>query len=499
MNLAKQLTFRPDLPVILNNVDYQQRESELKRMDELLRCSGIEEEFRQAWLLQWLGGRDESKVSGDSILRQLERARRALRCMILQGLLQTSYREMSVRLAECPLYQWFCALDRMDEIRVPSKSELARFTQLVDAQTLKDLNQTVIRIAAQPAPSGAQQALGLKNEIELETIWMDSTAIKAPIHYPVDWVLLRDATRTLMKATLLIRKHGLKHRMAQPSQFIGRMNRLCMEMSALRRKSDSKRGRKRVFRKMKKMMKTVRAHAQRHRDLLDQEWPQTDWTQAQAAQVIGRIDGVLDRLPEAIRQAHARIIRGETTESSRKMLSLYESEVNVIVRGKPESEIEFGNSLLLTEQKDGLIVDWELHETSAPNDSRQLKQSVLRIQEACGEGVVQGVGADRQFDSPSVRDWLQKQEIYNGVCPRSPKELANKRHSPKFQAIQRRRAQSEARIAILKNAFLGNPLKRRGFANRELQVGWSVLSHNLWLLARLEPAEEEPKQLPLAA
>ena len=155
MNLAKQLTFRPDLPVILNNVDYQQRESELKRMDELLRCSGIEEEFRQAWLLQWLGGRDESKVSGDSILRQLERARRALRCMILQGLLQTSYREMSVRLAECPLYQWFCALDRMDEIRVPSKSELARFTQLVDAQTLKDLNQTVIRIAAQPATSGA--------------------------------------------------------------------------------------------------------------------------------------------------------------------------------------------------------------------------------------------------------------------------------------------------------------------------------------------------------
>lgn len=328
---------------------------------------------------------------------------------------------------------------------------------------------------------------------------MDSTAVKAPIHYPTDWVLLRDATRTLMKATLLIRRHGLKHRMAEPGQFIGNMNRLCMEMSALRRKVDSKRGRKRVFRKMKRMMKTVRAHAQRHRDLLVEEWQQTDWTQAQAGQVIERIDGILQQLPEAIAQAHARIIRGETIESSRKILSLYESEVYVIVRGKPDAEIEFGNSLLLAEQEDGLIVDWELHETRAPNDSRLLKPCIQRIEEVHGHGTVEAVCADRQFDSPGVCDWLDEKAIYNGVCPRSPKKLAKKRHASKFQAIQRRRAQSEARIAILKNVFLGNPLKRKGFANRQLQVGWAVLSHNLWLLARLEQADEQPEALPMAA
>ena len=41
--------------------------------------------------------------------------------------------------------------------------------------------------------------------------------------------LLRDATRTLMKATHLIRKHGLKHRMPQePLEFLSEMNTLCM-------------------------------------------------------------------------------------------------------------------------------------------------------------------------------------------------------------------------------------------------------------------------------
>jgi len=502
MDLPPQLTFRPALPVVLNNVDYQLQEAQLKEMDRLLRVSGLEEECAQRHLLIWLGDRDEAKVSGKAMIKQLERARRALRCVILMSWLRFPYREMSVRLAQCPLFQWFCGLDRMDSIKVPSKSELQRFTQLVDAATLKELNAQLIAAAARPAGEVGEQALGLKNEIELKTIWMDSTALKAPIHFPVDWVLLRDATRTLMLAVDLIRRHGLKHRMAEPKSFQSRMNRLCMEMGSLRRKIDSEKGRKRVFRRMKKLMKTIQAHGQRHRDLLEEKWERTDWSAKQATRVIERIDNVLQQLPEAVKQAHARIIRKEQTANDEKILSFYEPDANVIVRGKPEAEIEFGNSLLLAEQREGLIVDWDLHQGTAPNDSRQLRPCVERIQEAHGAQCVEAVGADRQFDGPSVRAWLEESGIYNGVCPRSPKALENKRHAAKFQKIQRRRAQSEARIAILKNDFLGNPLQRRGFENRELQVGWSVLAHNLWLLARLklaQDAEEPPEELREAA
>ena len=76
MNLAKQLTFRPDLPVILKNVDYLEREAQLKRMDELLSLTGIEEGFLEASLVKWIGDRGDSEVSGDAMLKQTERARR---------------------------------------------------------------------------------------------------------------------------------------------------------------------------------------------------------------------------------------------------------------------------------------------------------------------------------------------------------------------------------------------------------------------------------------
>jgi len=499
MSIASQLTFRPDLPVVLNNVDYQRREAELKRMDEILRGSGAEEAFVEATIKVWMSEGKARKESGAEILKEKARLQRGLRCSLLRSRLKLSYREMSTRLAECPLYQWFCHLDRLGEIQVLSKSEIHRGEQLATPEVLKEINAQVISAAAQVPEAGTEQVLGLKNEIELKTVWMDSTAVKTNIHYPVDWVLVRDATRTLMKATLLIRKHGLKHRMECPKKFLGRMNGHCMGMSATRRKAGGRRKRKQVFRTMKRLMKTVSAHAERHRELLQEHWRETDWSEAQAAQVIARIEGVLELLPEAMKQAHARIIRGELTPSSQKILSLYEREVNVIVRGKPESETEFGNSLLLVEQEDGLIVDWKLHEKAAPDDSHQMRQSIERLEAAHGSGVIGEVVGDRQFDSKSNRKWLEKQKISNSLCPRSLQELKEKLQEPPFKKAQHRRAQTEARIAILKNVFLGNPAKGKGFKNRERQVGWSVLAHNLWLLSRMERAKEKPEALALAA
>jgi hypothetical protein len=83
---------------------------------------------------------------------------------------------------------------------------------------------------------------------------------------------LRDATRTLMGAVTLIRREGLKARMEPPSEFLRRINRLCIEMTHSRRKAESRKERKRVLRGMKKLVKVVGRHARKHRDLLDQAW-----------------------------------------------------------------------------------------------------------------------------------------------------------------------------------------------------------------------------------
>ena len=53
------------------------------------------------------------------------------------------------------------------------------------------------------------QQLGLSEPLDLSVCLVDSTCLEANIHFPVDWALLRDVTRTLIKAMKLIRDEGL--------------------------------------------------------------------------------------------------------------------------------------------------------------------------------------------------------------------------------------------------------------------------------------------------
>jgi hypothetical protein len=277
----------------------------------------------------------------------------------------------------------------------------------------------------------------------------------------VDWVLLRDGTRTLMKAVQLIRGQGLKHRMEDPAEFV---------------------------REMKRMVKCVEKHAWRHRELLAQEWRQTEWTEKEAQVVLRRIDGVLALLPKARKQAHERIIGQRQVKSQDKLLSLYETESRVIVRGKADAEVEFGNTLLLVKNRQGVIVDYQLWREQAPADNQMVADSLKRIEEITGPNVavqVKKVGADRGFDSAKTRKELARAGIYNGICPRAPEELKKRLEEEAFVECQRRRSQTEGRIGIFKNQFLGRPLRVKGFEHRELAVAWSVLTHNLWVIARV--------------
>jgi IS5 family transposase len=170
-----------------------------------------------------------------------------------------------------------------------------------------------------------------------------------------------------------------------------------------------------------------------------------------------------------------------------KILSLYEPDVHVIVRKKAGAEVEFGNTLFLAENPQGLILDWELFQQSAPADPALMPRSVGRMEKVYGP--LKAVGADRGFDSEMNRVGLAEDGIYNGVCPRSPQLLEQRNHSWKFKWLQRRRAQIEARVSIIKNVFLRGRVRSKGFAHRQLAVTWSVLVHNLWVLARLPQPE----------
>lgn len=480
------IPFELPLPVALQtiegNVDYRTFRDQLLQINENLVLSGLEDHFIQADLERWFNSQKRVSAKAQQI-RQFH-SRRALRCNIARMMLREDYRGFATRLADSPLLQLFCGISEVDRVRVPGKSTLQRYATWWTEAEVHHLSGQLLQIGAQQP-----EKLCLPEPVDLERCWIDTTCVEANIHYPVDWVLLRDATRTLMKALQLIRSQGLKRRMEPPEIFITRMNRLCIQMTHTSAKQDSQRHRKTTLRKMDKLVGTVAAHARRYRKLLDEDWSQTDWTRPQAEQVLQRMDEVLEQLPKARRQARERILSGKLTENKDKILSLYEREVRVIVRKKAGAEVEFGNTLLLGENSQGLILDWELFKETAPADVRLLRQSVERMRTVFGP-LLKELGADRGFDSQANQEILRELDIYNGVCPRSPQELKKRIRSWKFNQLQDRRSQTEGRVAILKNVFVGQPMRSKGFTNRALTLTWAVLTHNLWVMARMTLAME---------
>src|SRR5450756_1520624 len=426
---------------VLGPIEYREWKSQLERIQEMLGLSRVEETFQRLSLAQRNQAEQRaaekenrpfyewSPVEQESYQRLCSQA---LRCNVARTLTGDSLRDFGCRLSDSGLLQWFCKLDRFGAVvRIPGKSALQRYSQWLPEADMRKVIDTLLAAASDGKAQG-EQSLELAEALDLEAYFLDTTCVKLHIHFPVDWVLLRDAARTLMKATMLIRKRDLKVRMEEPAEFLKRMNQLCMKMTHARRKKDGKRARKAVLREMKKLSKSIAGHAARHRELLEQRWQETDLKEGEARQIMERIDMILKQLPQAIRQAHERIIGERQLKNDEKILSLYEGHAAVYVRGKAGAEVEFGSQLLLGESESGVIVDWELVNGNPRADTKMLSRSLDRLKQAAGGASILQVCGDRGFDSKANRGLLEDGGIYNAICPKAPGDLKQRMKEAEF-------------------------------------------------------------------
>ena len=468
-----------NIPNVINNKDYHDYKNLLSRIDEILHFTGMDFEFAEYYINQ-LSDEPECKLTAKQVEKYSKYAITGLRCMIIKHLTGAGFRELSVRLAESTLLQWFCQVGGIDKIQVPSKSQLQRYSTCISEVYIRDFIQRLF-----DKVSGSDNILNLDSPFNAEDIYLDATCLKANIHFPVDWLLLRDGMLSLLQSIIVIRKHGLRHRIKAPEEFMNRVNNLSIEMTNTRRKPNSNKARKEVFRKLKKLAKVIRAHGSRYYELLKNEWrDSSDLSEGNVNEILKRIDNILTKLPEAVKQAHSRIITGLQIKSKDKILSLFDDSARVITRGKSGAEVEFGNTLFIAEQSDGFILDWKLYKASAPSDPTMTIESLKRISDNSIE--VKSVAGDRGCDSKNCKKFITEKKMTNNICPRNPHELIEKLRSEEFRSHQNRRSQTEGRIGILKNKFTGSPIKNKNFVYKETSVAWAVLTHNLWVLARLD-------------
>jgi hypothetical protein len=492
-----QPALRPALPCVYGPQDYREQRALFQRIDSILSASGPEQEFIALTLAE--RQIDTLAATATRLERFAKYSVLALRSNIARTLTGLDHREYSTRVADSTLLQWFLQVGEMGSIKAFGKSTSDRFARWAGEQTMRSINEKLTSLLGATDQenhniSTPAAAFGLSEPIIFDDIYFDSTCVKADIHFPIDWVLLRDAARTLMKATNLIRRHGLKHRMPQePPEFLSEMNTLCMKMTAKDHSADGRKQRKKVLREMKALEARIARHAKAHVAILKTRREETDLSEPEAQLIITRVERMLDQLPAAIKQAHERLIGGRQVSNQDKILSLYDGDINVIKRGKAGAQVEFGNKLWLGETREGVIVDCQLYQDN-PSDSALVKPAIERLIDQQQHPVAK-VWGDRGLASKPNATLLEKRGIGNGLCPRNVIELAEKLNNEEgYREGLKRRAATEGRIGIFKNVFLGRPLLAKGFEHRELAVGWAVITHNLWVVARLAEAERKRKE-----
>ena len=108
---AAQSKIRLPLPIVLGNRDYKEREELLRRMDEVLVMSGVEQDFIDKEVAEAIAAseRHNQPLTDRRRATVQHYAKQALRCTMARILSTESHRKFSCQLAESPLLQWFCA------------------------------------------------------------------------------------------------------------------------------------------------------------------------------------------------------------------------------------------------------------------------------------------------------------------------------------------------------------------------------------------------------
>jgi len=107
-SITYQHELRPVLPTVFGAKDYREFRETLKEMDHILTTAEIEHRVIEQKILTTYP--ELSRQRQQSVYRRLGQA---LRYCILLGITGLSYRNLSIRVADSQLFQWFTYTDSL--------------------------------------------------------------------------------------------------------------------------------------------------------------------------------------------------------------------------------------------------------------------------------------------------------------------------------------------------------------------------------------------------
>ena len=387
-------------------------------------------------------------------------AEAVLRCALLKQYHQLSYEELAFHLEDSAS---FGAFARLPLSWSPKKSVLQKTISAIRPETWEAINRTLLSNARQEKlEDGAK-------------VRIDSTVTKALMHAPTDSSLLWDAVRVMVR----LLKEASKLPGVTPIVWRNRSQQAKKRALAIQY-SRGKEKKAKLYRDLIAATRATVAALRRAAESL------ADCPAIAAEFWHYQVKHYLPLVERVISQAERRVLAGEAVPAGEKLVSLFETHADIIVKGG--RDVHYGHKLNLATGRSGMILDLVV-EAGNPADAERFLPMLERHIELHGTPPRQ-MACDGGYASLDNLNRAKAMGVHDVAFHK--KRGLSVDNMVKSRWVYRRlrnfRAGIEANISCLKRAYGLARCTWRGLDHFKAYVWSSVVAYNLALFARLRPA-----------
>lgn len=353
----------------------------------------------------------------------------------------------------------------------PHPSTLMKITSRCGPELVEELNAALV---AKAVEAGV---------VEMEWLRADTTVVPADIKYPTDSGLL---VRGITKAAGLVARiqaEGVAPRTTfEDTTAMARQAAHRIGSKLRRRNDEAKAEVLAITGELADLAETLVAQGKR---VLANARRVGDRPVRRLRRMLGDLEHVLDALGQIIAQTRLRLA-GETPPGKTRRVSLIDGDARPIRKGSLANPTQFGYTAQVTDNRQGIVVDYEV-EAGMPPDAPRLAPAIQRAIAAVGI-VPAAVTADRGYGQASVDEELAALGVGLVAVLRKGKTSQKRQaieQADDFVELVKWRTGAEGRIAALKRQHGWDRARIRGLVGARIWCGWGVLCHNTSKVAAL--------------
>lgn len=392
-----------------------------------------------------------------------------LRLMFLKYRYRLGYETLCAEVSDSITWLRFCRIPIGE--RAPDPSTLMKITTKIGSVTIEKLNAELIAAATEA---------GL---VDMGWLRADTTVVPANIKYPTDSGLL---TKGISKISVLvgrIQAGGAAGRTSFADQTPAARQGAHRIGSKLRRRNDTAKAE--VLEITGELVVLAEGVCGQAKRVLRNAKRMRDRPIKRLRRMLADLDAAICAVEQIIAQTRLRI-SGVTPAGATRRVSLHDGDARPIRKGSLAKPTQFGYTGQVTDNRDGIVLDYEI-EPGMPPDAPRLAPAIERIIAATG-AVPDAVTADRGYGQTSVDTQLEDLGVDLIAMLRKGK-VSQKRHAVEtgepFVELVKWRTGAEGRIAALKRQHGWDRTRLAGLEGARTWCGWGVLSHNLTKIAAL--------------